>query len=143
MKSLCDLTVEDLRTTPVWISHGGPDEKALTEPTTRTSLTETERETFLVVTEFVLGNGQKCIGFCSPVDNSGLDYIQPVIVTEHGQVSLWFNRAPTQQVIADQWSRLGITASEVFPIHYKCLVPVDGHIVKGVVSDFESMSGTT
>jgi len=141
MKLLRELTADDLRTTPVWKSLGGPDEKAIAEPTSRETLSERERETFLALTEFVLGNGQKHIGFCSPVDDSGLDYVQPVIVTTLGQVSFWFDQPPAQGVVEEQWSRLGVPESEVFPIEYTCLVPVDGRMVRGTILHIESMGG--
>src|SRR6266496_2478958 len=138
MKPLRALTAEDLRTTPVWRSLGGSDEEALVEPTSRATLTETERETFLALTEFVLCNGQKHIGFCSPVDDSGLDYVQPVIVTNQGQISFWFDEPPAHGVIAEQWARLGLAEGDVFPIKYECLVPVDGRTVRGTISQVNS-----
>jgi hypothetical protein len=141
MKPLRELTVEDLRKTPVWKSLGGSDAEALVEPTSRATLSGSERETFLAVTEFVLGNGQKHVGFCSPTDNSGLDYVQPVIVTDRGQIRFWFDGPPSRSVIADQWSRLGLTESEVFPVKYQCLVPVDGRDVAGTIAHVESVSG--
>ena len=141
MKPLRSLTAEDLRTTPVWKSLGGSDEEALVEPTSLATLSEAEQETFLALTEFVLGNGQRHIGFCSPVDDSGLDYVQPVIVTRQGQVSLWFDEPPAHGVIAEQWSRLGIAEGEVFPIKYECLVPVDGRTVTGTIPHLRSMGG--
>ena len=141
MKPLRELTADDLRVTPVWKSLGGSDEEALVEPTSRATLAETERETFLALTEFVLNNGQKHIGFCSPVDDSGLDYVRPVIVTGQGHVSLWFDAPPANHVISEQWSRLGVPESEILPIKYECLVPVDGRTVKGTIPYIRSMGG--
>ena len=126
MKLLRDLTVEDLHTTPVWKFFGGSDEDALVEPTSRSTLSEAEHETYIAVTEFVLANGQKYFGFCSPVDDSGLDYVQPVIVTGQGHICLWFDEPPARDVLVEQWTRLGALESQVFPIRYNCLVPVNG-----------------
>jgi hypothetical protein len=141
MKPLRDLTIDDLHMTPVWQSLGGADEEALVVPTRRTTLSESDQDTFLAVTEFVLGNGQRHLGFCSPTDDSGLDYVQPVIVTTKGQVTLWFHEPPSQGLLADQWSRLGVPETDVFPIKYECPVPVDGRTVKGTIPDLKSMGG--
>jgi hypothetical protein len=140
MKPLRALTAEDLRTTPVWRSLGGSDEQALVEPTSRATLSEMERETFLALTEFVLNNGQKHIGFCSPVDDSGLDYIQPVIVTRQGQLNLCsMNRQPMASSRSS--GRGSAWPRGVFPIKYECLVPVDGRTVRGTISRVKSVGG--
>lgn len=139
MKLLRELTIEDFVFARVWRSAGGPDESAVVEPTDRASLTETESETFLAATTFVLGNGQHVVGFCSPVDDSGLDYVQPVIITPQGHVRLWFDELPTPDVLAGQWSKLGIAESKVFPIAFECLVPVDGRLVRGTVHALANM----
>jgi hypothetical protein len=141
MTLLRELTIEDLRRTPVWKSLGGSDAEALVEPANRTTLSESERYTFLAVTEFVLGNGQHHLGFCSPTDDSGLDYVQPVIVTTQGQIRLWFDEPPSRAVLAEQLSRWAVPASQIFPIKYRCLVPVDGRTVSGTVSQVGSVSG--
>lgn len=141
MKHLRDLTADDLRTTPVWKSLGGPDADALVEPTKRATLSETEGEIFVALTDFVLGNGQQHIGFCSPVGDSGLDYVQPVILTAQGHVNLWFDQPPGHHILAEQWSRLGVSEADLFPIKYECLVPVDGRRVVGELLNLRSMGG--
>jgi hypothetical protein len=139
MKPLRELTIEDLSATPVWRSLGGEDSTALVEPTGRTTLSQTEADTFLAATSFVLGNGERQFGFCSPVDDSGLDYLQPVIVTPHGQVRLWFDDPVQPAVLAEQWAKLGVREPQVFPVEFECLVPVDGRTVKGTVRNVASM----
>lgn len=41
--------------------------------------------------------GQKLMGFCSPQDPSGIDYTQPVILAEKGQVALWRDSGWTEE----------------------------------------------
>jgi hypothetical protein len=141
MKPLRDLNADDLRTVPVWKYVGGSDAAALVEPTNLEALSDAEAETFVAVTDFVLGNGQAHIGFCSPVDDSGLDYLQPVIVTPHGQVRLWFDEMPSPSQVARQWAKLDVPESQVFPIRFKCRVLVSGKVVEGIVPKMESTFG--
>ena len=82
-----------------------------------------------------------CLGFCSPTDDSGLGYVQPVIVTARGHISLWFDEPPPRATIADQWSRLGVIEVDIFPVKYECLIPVDGRTVRGTIADLRSMGG--
>jgi hypothetical protein len=141
MKPLRDLSADDLRTVPVWKFVGGSDAAAFVEPTNLETLADSEAKNFVAITDFVLGNGQAHIGFCSPVDDSSLDDLQPVIVTPHGQVGLWFDEIPTPAQVARQWAMLDVPESQVFPIRFKCRVAVSGKIVEGIVPKLESTYG--
>ena len=138
MKPLLGITVEDLTSVPVWKCSGGDDSIAMVTPTDRTSLSESEEETFIALTEFFLPDGARHVGFCSPVDASGLDYVQPVIVTAVGQVRFWFDESPSAGDLAAQWQKLGRSSEAVFPVRYHCLVPVDGRVIEGTIARVQS-----
>lgn len=142
LQRLVDLTIEDLSTTPVWRYEGGSGAEAVVVPTGRSSLSGEDDEVCLAATEFTLCDSSRHLGFCFPVDDSGLDYLQPVILTRNGQVSFWFDGPIAQEVLAAQWNALGKRAEEVFPVQFRCLVPVAGRTVTGVIPHVESSAET-
>jgi hypothetical protein len=142
LRHLVDLTIEDLSTTPVWRYEGGSGAEAVVVPTGRSSLSGEDDEVCLAATEFTLCDSSRHLGFCFPVDDSGLDYLQPVILTRAGQVSFWFDGPIAQEVLAAQWNALGKRPEEVFPVQYRCLVPVAGRTVTGVIPHVESSAET-
>src|SRR5262249_20293278 len=89
-------------------------------------------------TEFVLPDSNPRLGFCFPVDDAGMDYLQPVIVTPAGHVRFWFDGAVSADVLESQWTALGKREDEVFPLTFRCLVPVDGHMVTGTIRNVEA-----
>ena len=142
LQRLVDLTIEDLSTTPVWRYEGGSGAEAVVVPTGRSSLSGEDDEVCLAATEFTLCDSSRYLGFCFPVDDSGLDYLQPVILTRAGQVSFWFDGPIAQEVLAAQWNALGKRPEEVFPVQFRCLVPVAGRTVTGVIPHVESSAET-
>jgi hypothetical protein len=138
MKRLADLTIEDLTAAPVWRYEGGSGEDAVVVAESRDYLSRMDDEVFLASTDFILPDSERHLGFCFPVDDAGLDYLQPVIVTGSGQVRFWFERALPPEDLSRQWSALGKKGEEVFPIHFSCRVPVDGRTVAGVIADVET-----
>ncbi|MDQ6894028.1 MAG: PilZ domain-containing protein [Acidobacteriota bacterium] len=141
MKRLADLTVEDLTSVPVWRYEGGSDAEALVVPVRRDSLSQNDDDVFLAATEFELVDSARHFGFCFPADDSSIDYLQPVIVTGGRHVGFWFDAPVTPEVLADQWSLLGKAAENVFPVRFKCLVPVDGRTVSGEIPRVEFSTG--
>jgi PilZ domain len=138
MKRLLDLTAEDLRESPVWRYEGGSGEDALVEPAARISLSREDDDIFLAATEFELADASRHFGFCFPADDSGLDYLQPVILTATGPVSFWFDAPATPETLARQWSALGRPLSAIFPATFRCLVPVDGRTVESRIERVET-----
>lgn len=141
MKRLFDLTVEDLDASPVWRYEGGSGVEAIVVADKRDSLTQADDEVYLAATEFLLPDSSPRSGFCFPVDDAGIDYLQPVIVTPGGHVRFWFDSAVHPDVLASQWSALGKREDEVFPLSYRCKVPVDGRTVSGVIRNVETSAG--
>jgi len=146
VKRLADLNLLDLATSPVWRYDGGEGADATIAPTKRKALSQADDEIFLAATEFVLADGSRHSGFCFPADDSGIDYLQPVIISRTGHVSFWFDNTPEPDVLARQWQALGKKAKEIFPVSFKSLVPVDGRSVSGqitgVVSSQNLMTGS-
>jgi len=142
MKRLADLTVEDLTSAPVWRYEGGDGVDAVVVAQTRDRLSQMDDEIFLAATEFLLPDSSQHLGFCFPVDNAGLDYLQPVIVTRTGHVQFWFDGVVAPEVLSTQWAALGKRAEEVFPVRFRCRVPVDGRDVTGVIPGIETSAET-
>ncbi|MFY9552326.1 MAG: PilZ domain-containing protein [Thermoanaerobaculia bacterium] len=138
MKRLLDLTVEDLVASPVWRYEGGSGAEALVVPSERKALSHLDDEIFLARTEFELFDSTRHFGFCFPADDSGMGYLQPVILTRTGPVSFWFDGPVSPDVIASQWKALGKEAREIFPVGFRCLIPVDGGTVRGRIRGVES-----
>jgi hypothetical protein len=138
VKRLIDLTVEDLRKYPVWRYEGGTGQDALVEAARRDALSQQDDEIFLAATEFRLADGSDLFGFCFPADDSGLDYLQPAILTDSGPVNFWFDGPAPPELLARQWKALGRERRQVFPVSFRCLVPVDGRTVRGRIDAVES-----
>jgi hypothetical protein len=138
MKRLSDLTVDDLTSAPVWRYEGGEGADAVVVADGRDGLSQMDDEVFLAATEFLLPDSSQHLGFCFPVDNAGLDYLQPVILTRTGHVQFWFDGAAAPEVLSAQWAILGKRAEEIFPVRFRCRVPVDGHDVTGVIPGIET-----
>ncbi|MEP6802410.1 MAG: PilZ domain-containing protein [Acidobacteriota bacterium] len=133
MKRLVDLTIADVASAAVWRYEGGTGDDAIVESADRVSLSITDDDVFLAGTEFILPDGARHPGFCFPVDDTGIDYLQPVIVTEGGQVRFWFEGPVSGEILEKQWALLSRPAGEVFPVSFRCLVPVDGRAVTGSI----------
>lgn len=141
MKRLADLTVEDLTSVPVWRYEGGSDAEALVVPVRRDSLSQMDDDVFLAATEFELADSARHFGFCFPADDSSIDYLQPVIVTGGRHVGFWFDSPVAPEALEAQWNALGKVSEKVFPVRFKCLVPVDGRTVSGEIPRVEFSAG--
>lgn len=138
MKRLVELSIQDLRDSPVWRYEGGSGAAAVVSPANRASLSQTDDEIYLAATEFELFDGTRHDGFCFPADDSGLDYLQPAIVTASGHVNFWFDGPVTKSDLSKQWDALGKSEGDVLPATFKCRVPVDGRTVSGRIQRVES-----
>jgi hypothetical protein len=143
VKRLADLTAEDLVASPVWRYEGGSGAEALVVSVKRKSLSQSDDEIFLAATEFELFDGSRHAGFCFPADDSGIDYLQPVIITSSRHVSFWFDPPVTSEVLELQWRALGKGPDDIFPVTFRCLVPVDGRTVNGQIDGVEPSQPAT
>jgi hypothetical protein len=138
VKRLVDLTVEDLAANPVWRYVGGSGAQATIAPASKRSLSEADDEVFLAATEFELADSSRHRGFCFPADDSGIDYLQPVILTPTGHVNFWFDEPVAPEALSAQWGALGKDPRDIFPVAFRCLVPVDGRTDSGRVASVAS-----
>ncbi len=143
MKRIADLTLEDLESHPVWRYEEGVGPNALVIPARRTALSRSDDEVFLAATEFELFDGSRHTGYCFPADDSGIDYLQPAIVTPSGHVNFWTETPVRPQDLAERWRALGRAQGQIFPVAFRCLVPVDRRSVSGWIAGVESSRDLT
>ena len=127
VKRLVDLTVDDLVAHPVWRYEGGVGRDAIVVPSSKTTLSRSDDEIFLAGTDFELFDTTKHFGFCFSADDTGIAYLQPVILTRPGPVSFWFDETPSEEKLSKQWRLLGKNEAEIFPASFRCRVLVDYH----------------
>ena len=60
-------------------------------PADKEEVSENDIDGYIVLTQFILQDKTEHLGFCSPQDTSGLDYIQPVIITKNGHLPFYLN----------------------------------------------------
>lgn len=133
MKRLHDLRPDDLQRAAVWHYEGETDDVATVRASARTVLSDSDEDIFIARTQFVLANGAQFIGFCSPSPDCGVDELQPVILTSEGPVFFSFDEPPSQEMLDAQWRRLGAGHEQIFPVHFRCTVAVDGIYVTGSI----------
>jgi hypothetical protein len=138
VKRLVDLTMEDLAAHPVWRYEGGQGAEALGAPVDRRALSQSDDEIFLAATSYELFDATEHGGFCFPADGTDIDYLQPVILTPAGQVAFWFEGPAAPETLDRQWKALGRTPERIFPVSFRCLVPVDGRTVGGRIEGIAS-----
>lgn len=133
MKRLADLTPSDLERVAIWRYAGETDDVARVAATDRKELSERDEDMFIARTQFVLANGTQHVGFCSPAGEEDLDVLQPVIATSEGLVYFYFEEPPSHEMLDVQWQRLGVGHEQIFPVHFRCLVPIDGRYITGTI----------
>jgi hypothetical protein len=134
VKLFKDLTTNDLRRSPVWRYESADGDAAATvEEIDRSSLSERGSGVFVAATTFRLADGSELTGLCSPVDPSGLDYLQPVLFADGRQVPLWSDAGPGSLPPGEICEKVGRTVSAVFPLLFTCHVPVDGDLLSGSI----------
>ncbi|MGZ5444518.1 MAG: hypothetical protein ACXW31_09150 [Thermoanaerobaculia bacterium] len=140
MKRLHDLEPADLERAPVWRYEGESDDIARVRATARKHLKASDRDLFIARTQFALANGSHHIGFCTPDPSGFISDLQPVIVTADGPVYFHFDAPPSQETLDAQWLRLGAGHEQIFPVHFRCTVSLDGTYVTGTIEE-EDLTG--
>ena len=120
------LTPADFGASPVW--EFAPDEEGLdgqdectVRPSGQHGPVDVNTGMFLVRATFTLADGSSAVGYVSPPYDfdDDLGVIQPVIVTEAGQIMFWWGiLKPTRDWIDSAYRMLGRDASNVFPIRF-------------------------
>lgn len=134
-KKLIDLNETDLLNIPVW-EHRTEDNIEYVIPTDQIEIIDDGMRGFIVLTEFIFNNKSSHWGFCSPQDPSGLDYIQPVIFSKHGQVEIYRECEWDQEEILEAIEKLGYSFQEIFPIQYTSKIPCEGKFYSGTIINF-------
>jgi PilZ domain len=138
VKRISDLAVADLLENPVWRYEEGTGPRALVSATDRAELSRADDEVYLAATDFELFDGSRYPGYCFPVDDSGIDYLQPALFGPSGHVNFWTESPADPNALAERWSSLGKDAGQLFPVAFRCRVPVDGRTISGWISGAEA-----
>jgi hypothetical protein len=146
-RQVYELTLDDLNQFPVWefrlgeegtAGEAGRDECTVRPHTASGALDPVDRM-FVVRTVFTLADGSSLKGYCTPPlrgDNS-IGALQPIIVTDRGQVRLWCGTAaPDSKRLAHSYELLGKDAGRVFPVRFESDVKLVGGPVTGSVPGF-------
>jgi len=134
-KRLIDLTLSDLikfNIWETWIENG----IEYVRPSTDIEIFEDSNIGHIVLTDFTLQNKTKFIGFCSPQDPSGLDYLQPVILSDNGHVEFWKDNGWTLEDKQVIFNKLRITDKSLFPIRFETKVKCNNNYYSGTILDF-------
>lgn len=123
-KPLTTLTNEDLAAKPIWLYEGESDATATVEPVD--TFAEPDKRAYIARTKFTLSDGTVLFGYCSPTDDSGIDYVEPVIIGPSGHIPFWGDPPGTPPSDAEIAARLGKPAEDVFPCTFESLVPFEG-----------------
>jgi hypothetical protein len=135
MKKLIDLTISDLIKFNVWETWI-ENETEYVKPSSDKEVLENSNIGHIVLTDFKLKNNKELLGFCAPQDPSGLDYIQPVIFSEKGQVEFWRDGGWTIEDKKVAFEKLGVKGLDLFPIHFKTKVKTNNEFYSGTIWDF-------
>ena len=143
MKRISDLTIEDLAESPVWRYEEGTGPRALVSATDRAELSRGDDEVYLAATDFELFDGSRYPGYCFPVDDSGIDYLQPALVGPSGHVNFWTEDPADPENLVERWQTIGKETGQVFPVAFRCRVPVDHRTISGWIAGVESSRDLT
>jgi hypothetical protein len=121
-KQVYDLTLADFGRFPVWefaLEEEGEEgqDEATVRPYQFTPPLKPSNGMLVVLTDFTLADGTHMRGYITPPAQGASDVsmIQPVIVTEQGQVAFWYGiLKPNAETIAENYHFLAKTASQVF-----------------------------
>jgi hypothetical protein len=143
-KQVYELTLDDLSQFPVWefwLDEGGgkgQDESTVRPHAEAGPLNPADRM-FVVRAVFTLADGSKMRGYLTPPvrGQEGISTLQPIIVTEGGQVRFWCGTtAPDSKRLAQSYSLLGKDAKRVFPLRFESDVVLVGGPASGSVPGF-------
>jgi len=143
-KQVYELTLHDLSTFPVWEfrldeeGEEGRDESTVRPYTASGPLDPTDRM-FVVRAVFTLADGSRMRGYFTPPGrgDASIGTLQPIIVTDRGQVRLWCGTAaPSLKRLAHSYELLGKDAKHVFPVEFESEMELVGGLVRGSVPGF-------
>ncbi len=146
-KQVTDLTLEDLRETPVWEyaldeeGEPGQDEETL-RPCPGVEEVNPKKGLFVVATSFQAVDGTRFSGFATAqvTDESETGDVHPTIITDSGHVHFWqgsvFNESELEDRIADSYAALEKSPGDLFPLRWEMHVSVKGGSSEGEFPGF-------
>ena len=142
---LHDLTLADLAAAPAWefaFGRAGATGacEALVRPICNAPPVDPKHCATVVRASFELADGTPLAGYLTPQvkGSRGIARVQPVIVTDAGQVPIWlsgFRLLELRKIVA-YLALLGRPATRVFPLRYASDVELVGGPVSGVADGF-------
>lgn len=87
---------------------------------------EDDGTAYLVRSRFQLADGSVHFGFCSPCDDSGLDYVQPVLICPEGHIRFWHDFFPGPSEPEETCRKLRRPLSDILPTLCEALIPCEG-----------------
>jgi hypothetical protein len=143
-KQVYELTLEDLNKSPIWEfsldqdGSAGQDD-ATVRPFVPTGPLDPTDRMFVVRAIFTLADGSRMQGYFTPPvrGRDTIGALQPIIVTERGQVRFWCGTAaPDAKRLAQSYQLLGKDAGRVFPLRFESAVELIGGPAEGSVPGF-------
>ena len=143
-KQVYELTLDDLSRFPIWEfsldseAEEGQDESTVRPYTPAGPLDAVDRM-FVVRAVFRMADGSRMRGYITPPrnDDASIGTLQPIIVTDRGQVRFWCGTAaPGAKRLAHSYDLLGKEAKQVFPVQFASDVELVGGPVTGSVRGF-------
>jgi hypothetical protein len=143
-KQVYDLTEQDLRACSTWEfaldeeSEEGQDE-ATVRPWSGQAPVDPADGMYVVRATIVLADGTVHCGYLTPPTrgDESVPAVQPVILTERGQVMLWYGvLAPRPELIQEAYDKLGRSRGQVFPVRYASDAALQSGVVEGSVDGF-------
>ncbi len=144
-KQVYELTPDDLTSFPVWefcLDEEGVEgqDEATVRPYEKPGPVDPASGMFAVKAIFTLADGTEFTGYLTPpeqADREDIGIIQPIIVTDKGQLMFWNGLLkPTKAILDENYGLLEKSASEVFPVRYRSAVELEGGAVEGTIGGF-------
>jgi hypothetical protein len=143
-KQVYELTLDDLNKFPVWefkLDEDGAEgqDEATVRPYLPSGALDPADRMFVVKALFTLADGSKMQGYFTPParGQEGIGTLQPIIVTDRGQVRFWCGTAaPDSKRLAHSYALLGKDAKHVFPVQFESEVELAGGLVRGIAPGF-------
>ena len=110
------------------------DNEETVSPADKNEIFETDSDNYIVRTQFILKDNSVYYGFCSPQDTSGLDYIQPTIVTTKGHLPFYFETNVDVSSLLNHI--LEKTVDQIFPVQLHTEIKCNGDFFNKEIENF-------
>ena len=143
-KQVYELTLHDLATFPVWefgLDEEGEEsqDESTVRPYPASGPLNSADRMFVIRAIFTLADGSRMQGYFTPPrgDDASIGTLQPIIVTDRGQVRFWCGTAvPDAKRLARSYAFLGKNAKQVFPARFESDVKLVGGAVRNSLPGF-------